>query len=155
MFHNHYIQMPSEWSWLTHCGHVKPYGDIDQGQHYLNQYWLITNEDLWHSSEGIFIGNDQDIFPWHEFKYYSFKITATSRGTNELMISHHWFRQWLVILSMRPWSKSLMTNTTSIWTNTDIGVVSLLLWEFRLGLKWLFQFKQNRTEKNFYCHSIR
>ena len=36
--------------------------------HYLNQFWLILSEDLWHSPEGNFTGNAQDVYPWYEFK---------------------------------------------------------------------------------------
>ena len=45
--------------------------------HYLNQCWLIIREILWHSPEGNFTGNDQDIYPY-EFENDKFKITATS-----------------------------------------------------------------------------
>ena len=38
--------------------------------HYLNQCWLIINEVLWHSSEGNFTGNAQDIYPSREFENY-------------------------------------------------------------------------------------
>ena len=44
--------------YLTHCGLVKPYGDINMGQHwlhglmapshYLNQCWLIISKVQWH-----------------------------------------------------------------------------------------------------------
>ena len=38
--------------------------------HYLNQCWLIISEVLWHSTEGNFTWNAQDIYPWHEFENY-------------------------------------------------------------------------------------
>ena len=46
--------------------------------HYLNQCWLIISEVLWHSPEGNFIGNYQDIYSRYEFENYLFTITATS-----------------------------------------------------------------------------
>ena len=36
---------------------------------YLNQCWLIVNEVLWHSPEGYFTRNAEDISPWCEFEY--------------------------------------------------------------------------------------
>ena len=33
--------------------------------HYLNQYWRIISEVLWHSPESNFTGNAQDIYPWY------------------------------------------------------------------------------------------
>ena len=36
------------------------------------------SEVLWHSPEGNFTGNADDIYPWYGFKIYYFKITATS-----------------------------------------------------------------------------
>ena len=38
--------------------------------HYLNQYWLIINQDLRHSPEGSFTENDQDIYSWFAFENY-------------------------------------------------------------------------------------
>ena len=71
----------------THCGLVMPYGDKDLKStmpqvmacclavpsHYLSQCWLIhviISEVLWHSCEGYFVGNAQDIYPWYEFENY-------------------------------------------------------------------------------------
>ena len=36
--------------------------------HYLNQCWLVISVVLWHSPEGNFRGNAQDIHSWYEFK---------------------------------------------------------------------------------------
>ena len=66
---------------FTHCGLVTPYG-IRSGStlaqtmvcwpmapsRYLNQCWLIISEVFWHSPEGNFIGNAQDIYLWHTFE---------------------------------------------------------------------------------------
>ena len=46
--------------------------------HYLNQCWLIVGEVLWHSPEGNFTWNAQDIYPWREFEKYQFQITSAS-----------------------------------------------------------------------------
>ena len=57
--------------------------------HYPNQYWLTISELFWHSPEGNFTGNAQDIYPWYEFEKYEFKITAASQRGQEINI---WFR---------------------------------------------------------------
>ena len=67
--------------------------------HYLNQCWLIIGEVLWHSPEGNFTWNVQDIYLWREFENYSFKITSPSpRGqwVNSLLLS---LAKW----PHRPW----------------------------------------------------
>ena len=38
--------------------------------HYLNQCWLMMSEIWWHSPEGNFTGNAQDICLWYEFENY-------------------------------------------------------------------------------------
>ena len=58
------------WHWtgstvaqLMTCSQMAP-------SHYLIQHCLIISEVLWHSSEGSFTGNAQDIYPWYEFDNY-------------------------------------------------------------------------------------
>ena len=79
---------------LNHCSLVMPYGDIDFSQHWLRNGLLpdgtkslhvpmLTNHQiisgcLWHSPEGNFSGNAQDIYPWYEFEKYWFQVTAAS-----------------------------------------------------------------------------
>ena len=48
--------------------------------HYLNKCCLpvIISEVFWHSPEGNFRGNIEDIYPWYKFENYYFDITATS-----------------------------------------------------------------------------
>ena len=46
--------------------------------HNLKQCWLAISEVLWHSSEGDFTGNVQDIYPHYEFDNDWFKIIASS-----------------------------------------------------------------------------
>ena len=55
------------------CGLTAP-------SHYLKQCWRIISEVfwLWHSPEGNFTGNAQNIYPWYEFENDLSKITATS-----------------------------------------------------------------------------
>ena len=36
--------------------------------HYLNQSGFLVKGALWHSHEGNFTGNGQDIYPWYEFE---------------------------------------------------------------------------------------
>ena len=45
--------------------------------HYLNQCNLIINVS-WHSPEGNFAGNAQDIYPWYQFENHWFKNAAVS-----------------------------------------------------------------------------
>ena len=63
-----------------------PYGEMEQGQlwhkllacclmtldFYLNQYWLITNEILWHSIQVNFYLNTEDVI----FETHTVEITA-------------------------------------------------------------------------------
>ena len=80
--------------WLSQRGLMTPYGDVELGQHYLlpdalvmtgflmtpshylNHCGLIISEVFWHSPEGNFTGNAQDVYPWYEFENYSLKITV-------------------------------------------------------------------------------
>ena len=45
--------------------------------HYINQYWFIINEVLWHSLEGNFTGNTHNIKLWIEFENYTYKNKTT------------------------------------------------------------------------------
>ena len=38
--------------------------------HYLNQYWLMISEVLWHSADKKFTENTSDIYHWNEFEIY-------------------------------------------------------------------------------------
>ena len=64
---------------------------LSVSSHYLNQWCLIISELLWHSHEGYFTGDAQDIYPWYEFenRIYSFEITAISHRGNVLLKSSH------------------------------------------------------------------
>ena len=68
----HSQTLPSKW--LRH--HVMS-SCVRALSHYMNQCWLFFKDGLWHSPEGNFIGNAQDIYPWHEFENKWFKITST------------------------------------------------------------------------------
>ena len=46
--------------------------------HYLNQWWLLMSEVLWHSSESNFTASTQGTILYNEFKNFTFKIPATS-----------------------------------------------------------------------------
>ena len=52
--------------------------------HYLNQYWLIISEDLWHSPDGNFTGNDQDVYTWYEFEINNLRLHPHLPGGNEI-----------------------------------------------------------------------
>ena len=69
---------------LTHCGLLTPYGKISLSQHWLiihvmacclKQWWLLNGEIMWHSPQGIFTGNAQniyhdDVIKWKHFPHY-------------------------------------------------------------------------------------
>ena len=67
------------WYTLTQCGLVKPYGDMDLGQH-----WLVPDMNqwhLWHLHKSNSPGITRKLNLYIEFEKYIFKITATcSRG---------------------------------------------------------------------------
>ena len=46
--------------------------------HYLNHGSLIISEVLWHSHDGNFTGNPQNIWSWYELENYHLQITAAS-----------------------------------------------------------------------------
>ena len=46
--------------------------------HYLNQCWFIITDVFWHSHEGNFTRNAQDIYRSYEFENYEFKIAVAS-----------------------------------------------------------------------------
>ena len=52
--------------------------------HYLNQCWFITSDVLWHSTQGNFTGNAQDICPWCKFENYKLRLNLHILGYNEL-----------------------------------------------------------------------
>ena len=67
--------------------------------HYLNQCSLIISEILWHSPDGNFTRNSQDICPWYEFELLIDTIDADVKDNltphDLTMISQHWSGQWL------------------------------------------------------------
>ena len=79
--------------WLTHCGLISPYGDIDQGQqwvqyiaccslapiHYLNQCWLPIGV-LWYLHDRSSPGNTHGINLLDKFENYILQITADSQA---------------------------------------------------------------------------
>ena len=81
---------------LTHCGLVTPYGNINLDQHwigywsvawwhqanYLNQFWHLICEILWHSPEIFFTANAVPSLLYNEFQNY---LEPHFSGTNELM----------------------------------------------------------------------
>ena len=52
--------------------------------HYLNQCWLIISEVFWHSYEGGFTGNAQDIYHWCELKITNLSSRPHLPGAIEL-----------------------------------------------------------------------
>ena len=59
--------------------------------HYLNQWWLLINEVLWHSSGGDFVASDQANIQYNKFENYTFEITATSPRGQWVNCSLHLF----------------------------------------------------------------
>ena len=89
--------------------------------HYLNQCGLIISEVVWHSPEGNFTENAEDIYPSNEFETYKFNITATySRD------------QWVTSFLGQPWGqlknwkkkryadKGYRPSVTKVWVCEDI-----------------------------------
>ena len=52
--------------------------------HYLNLCWITISEVLWHSPEGNFTGNAQDIYLWYEFEITYWRSQLHLPGANEL-----------------------------------------------------------------------
>ena len=52
--------------------------------HYLNQWWLLTSEVLWHSPERSFTANTQATVLCNKFENYTFKIPFLFLRANEL-----------------------------------------------------------------------
>ena len=50
--------------------------------HYLYQCWLIFNEVLWHSLEGNYTGDTQQIYPWYVFEIYLWVKTHSINTPN-------------------------------------------------------------------------
>ena len=58
---------------------------------YLNQFWIIISEVLYHLPERNFTGHAWDIYPWYDFENYSVNITGTSirdQGVKYLFTDH-------------------------------------------------------------------
>ena len=72
--------------------------------HYLNQCWLIISEVLWHSPEGNFTWNAQDIYPW------PLRLHPHLPGTNEL-IDYVTLMTMTVFIIMVSWLLSYVTIT--------------------------------------------
>ena len=45
---------------------------------YLNQYWPINSEVMWHLSECNLTGYSLNIYPWYDFENYSLKNTVAA-----------------------------------------------------------------------------
>ena len=98
LYWNRVLMMVNNVQWLscqfmlTHCSLVMPYGTLDMGQRWLrewlvawwHQFWLNTNEVLWHSPGGNFTINAQDMYHWYEVEIYKYIITTPSRRANDL-----------------------------------------------------------------------
>ena len=73
--------------------------------HYLNQCWLVISDALWHSSEGNFTGNAQDIHVWYKFD--TLRKTKICHNANNVITGgtvgcdndnlrrcHQWWQSW-------------------------------------------------------------
>ena len=82
------------------------YSDKDLGQHwllssclmapshYLNQYWLLISEILWHSPESNFTASTQATNLFNEFENYTFKIVLPHLlGANELILVDEYMKK--------------------------------------------------------------
>ena len=80
--------------------------------HYLNQYWILISEVLWHSLKSNFAARAQGTILYNEFENHTLKIIATStRGQwlnsyirnpvpplsqAELVALHELYREWIL-----------------------------------------------------------
>ena len=55
---------------------------LTAASHYLNQYWLIISEVLWHSPKNNFTGSYQAAVLYNEFENCTFEITTSSPRAN-------------------------------------------------------------------------
>ena len=68
---------------VTHCGLVSPYDELHLSQHwtapnhYLNHYWIIISEGLWHSTECNFTASSQVTILYNEFEHYTINHPLT------------------------------------------------------------------------------
>ena len=53
--------------------------------HYLNQWWLLISEVVWHPSEGNFTASTQDAILKNELEKYTLRLLPNPPGSNELM----------------------------------------------------------------------
>ena len=76
--------------------------------HSLSQCWLIISETLWHSLEGNFTGNAQDIYPQFEFEITDLYLQLLHLpGYNELNVNTY------------PALKLTQASRTAIWSDTQ------------------------------------
>ena len=58
----------------------------DTPNHHLNQSWFIIRKILWHSPEGKFTGNAQDIYPWYGFEIINSRLQLHYVGANGIPV---------------------------------------------------------------------
>ena len=83
--------------------------------HYLIQYWLVTNEVLWHSPERKITRSAQATLLYIKFENYTFKIIGLSpRGQWVKLTSLQYYKLWLAIFSYYMYQQTMLTNTMLI-----------------------------------------
>ena len=135
---------------LRNDGLVAPYGDWhisgstlaqvvawcrQAPSHYLNQCWLIS-EVIWHSPEGDFAGNAQDIYLWYKFGNDWFKITAAS-AKEQWVKSHRLILLFLKCYTQTAWARKYpVVLIKKLIIFICIPNLSLPDWSPRLPVLW-------------------
>ena len=134
------------WIWLQRPGSTLAYVMVcclTAPSHYLNQCWLITGEVLWHSLNGNFIGNAQNIYHLNKFENYQSRDTARPPGANELKL--WWSDRFGAILwrnaSSGSWSRGhcfcIPSQFINTWS-TPLSVVVIIVMQMNCDLKEAF-----------------
>ena len=120
--------------------------------HYQNQCWLIISEVLWHSPEGSFIRNAQDISPWFNLKITDLRIQldiflpGANKLTHRGRVTHICIRKLAIIGSdngLSPvWCQAIIW--TNLWNIVNWTTGNKLQWSLVLNL-YIF-IKENAFE---------
>ena len=78
---------------------------LTASSYYMNHCWLTIKELLWHSPEGNFAGDTQNIIPWYSLEYQWFDIIDVS-------FRDHWVKT----------SYNITSYSDKIWTNLHIYI---------------------------------
>ena len=116
----------------------------------MNQCWLPICAIMWHSHENKFTMSAQATILNNEFENYTFEITATSPGANELthwgLVTHKCVSKLTIIVSDNGLTPD--RRQAIIWTSAGILLIEPLgtnFSEILIGIQ-TFSFKKNAFE---------